>query len=211
MNQTNQTNAPESAANKPAVWANPTPAGLVALAVAAFCFFALLTGLVGHGALPLLACFLLAGFVIQLTVALLDLKANNTAGGNTFLYFSAFFMLASGLEMLLKYFVPGLDTRVDGWAWMALFLVVVLWTPAFYKSPAVLFLLVLILDVAVLFIMLNDLKIPAFACAATVFSTISGVCMLLCGILAVYLSAAMVLNTTYGRTILPNPSFYKKK
>lgn len=207
--------------NKPAVpaettksapaggWANPTPAGLVALAVACFVFFALLTGLVTKDAMPLLGCFLLGGFVIQIIVAILDLKANNTPGGNTFLYFSAYFMLVSGIEMFLKYFVPGLDTRIDGWAWMVLFLIVLMWTPAFYRGSAVLFIIVLFLNVAVLFIFVGDLKI--FPDAATVFSYISGICLLICGILGIYLSSALVLNTTYGKTILPNPTFYKKK
>ena len=200
-------------ADKPvnAAWANPTPAGLVALAVACFTFFALLTGQVNRGAMPLMACFLLGGFAVQMTVALLDLKGNNAAGGNTFLYFSAFFMLASGLEMLLKYFVPAVDTRIDGWAWMALFFVVLIWTPAFYKGSAVLFVLVLFLNVAVFFIFINDLDIHAFAGASKAFKHISGISLLICGILGIYLSGALVLNATYGRTVLPNPTFYKKK
>ena len=56
-------------------WANPTPAGLVALAVACFGFFAILSGRVTHDAMPLLGAWLLGGFVVQFIVALLDLKA----------------------------------------------------------------------------------------------------------------------------------------
>ncbi|MEI6856984.1 hypothetical protein [Psychrilyobacter sp.] len=40
--------------NKIKEWSNPTPAGLVALAVACFCFFAILSGKVTHDAMPLL-------------------------------------------------------------------------------------------------------------------------------------------------------------
>ena len=134
-------------------WANPTPAGLVALTVACFCFFALLCGMVEKSAMPLLGCFLIGGFVIQIVVAILDLKGGNTSGGNTFLYFSAYFMFVSGVEMFLEYYSSGLDTRIDGWAWMAL---------------------------------------------------------LLCGIIGIYLSAALVVNTTYGREVFKNPKpFYK--
>ena len=142
-------------------WANPTPAGLVALAVACFCFFALLCGHVDRGAMPLLGCFLIGGFFIQIVVALLDLRSGNVAGGNTFLYFSAYFMLVSGMEMFVKYFATGIDTRIDGWAWLALMLVVLLWTPAFYKTPAILFVIVVVLNVAVPCIALSDLKIFA--------------------------------------------------
>jgi len=193
----------------PKEWANPTPAGLVALAVACFCFFALLTGKVSRGALPLLACFLIGGFVIQLVVALLDLKSGNLSGGNTFLYFSAYFMLVSGGEMLLKFFVDGLDTRIDGWAWLALMLVVALWTPAFFKAPAILFVIVAVLNVAVPCIAFADLQIFS-AEVSGVLSNIAGHALLVCGILGVYLSAALVVNGTYGRTVFWNPKpFYK--
>jgi hypothetical protein len=86
-------------------WANPTPAGLVALAIACFGFFALLTGLVTPAASPLLGCWLLGGFVVQVVVGIIDLKGGNTTGGNTFIFFSAFFMLVSGGEMIFKFFM----------------------------------------------------------------------------------------------------------
>ena len=195
---------------KTSEWANPTPAGLVALAVACFCFFALLCGHVDRGALPLLGCFLIGGFFIQIIVALLDLKSGNVAGGNTFLYFSAYFMLVSGMEMFIKFFATGLDTRIDGWAWLALMLVVLLWTPAFYKTPAILFIIVVVLNVAVPCIALSDLKIFAPE-ISTVLSNIAGYALLVCGLLGIYLSAAMVVNATYGREIFKNPApFYKK-
>jgi len=191
-------------------WANPTPAGLVALAVACFLFFALLTGKVDKSAMPLLGCFLIGGFFIQFIVALLDLKSNNISGGNTFLYFSAYFMLVSGAEMFLKYFAQNLDTRIDGWAWLALMFVVLLWTPAFYKSPAILFIIVLVLNIAVPCIALSDLKIFSVE-ISRILSHIAGYSLLVCGILGIYLSAAIVVNTTYDKTIFKNPKpFYKQ-
>jgi succinate-acetate transporter protein len=129
----NETTPTQPAAKE---WANPTPAGLVALAVACFCFFALLNGFIEPSAMPLIGCWLIGGFVVQFVVGLLDLKGGNYAGGNTFLFFSAYFMLVSGLEMFFKYkgIASGapLDTRIDGYAWVALTLVVYLWTPAFF-------------------------------------------------------------------------------
>ena len=192
-------------------WANPTPAGLVALAVACFCFFALLTGKVEASAMPLLGCFLIGGFFIQFVVALLDLKQGNTSGGNTFLFFSAYFMLVSGVEMFLKYYGGGLDARIDGWAWMVLALVIILWTPAFFKGPALLFIIVLLLDLAVPCIVFADLKIfePEIS---LIFSNAAGWLLLLCGIIGIYLSAALLVNTTYGKEIFKNPQpFYKGK
>ena len=193
-------------------WSNPTPAGLVALAVACFCFFALLTGKVEASAMPLLGCFLIGGFVIQFTVALVDLKQGNSSGGNTFLFFSAYFMLVSGIEMFLKYYGGGLlDSRIDGWAWMVLALVIILWTPAFYKGSALLFIIVLLLDIAVPCIVIADLKIfePEIT---SIFSNVAGWLLLGCGIIGIYLSAALLVNGVYGREIFKNPKpLYKGK
>jgi len=183
-------------------WANPTPAGLVALAVACFTFFALLNGFINASAMPLVGCWLIGGFIVQIVVGLLDLKSRNCAGGNTFLFFSAFFMLVGGMEMFLKYkgITEGaaLDGRVDGFAWLALTITVLLWTPAFFKSFSLLSLIVGMLNIALPFITLNDFKvlpkslifIPAYA-------------LLIAGVIAIYLSAALVVNTTYGRTVYP--------
>ena len=185
-----------------APWANPTPAGLVALSVACFCFFALLSGAIEKSALPLMGCWLLGGFAVQLVVGLLDLKGGNYAGGNTFLFFSAFFMLVGGLEMFVKYdaILTGIpvDTRIDGFAWLALTIVLYLWTPAFFKPFGLLSLSILALDVSLPFIALIDLQVlPAS------LSVIPAYALLTSGLIAIYLSAALVVNTTYGKKVYP--------
>jgi len=178
-------------------WSNPTAAGLVALAAVCFCFFALLNGHVEKSALPLIGCWLIGGFVVQIIVGILDLKGGNHAGGNTFMFFSAFFMLATGMEAFVKYFNAGaVDTTIDGWAWLALMLVMWLWTPAFFKKVGILSFIVLAVDIALPFIVLTDLGIGDY-------STIAAYSLLAGGLLAIYLSAAMVVNTAFGRTIYP--------
>ncbi len=183
-------------------WSNATPAGLVALAVACFCFFALLTKQVTGSAIILVGCWLLGGFVIQLVVALVDLKGGNMTGGNTFLFFCAFFMLVSGSEMIVKAVGAAnklsFDGRVDGWAWLALTLVVLLWTPAFFKVPSVLSLIVLALDFSLPFIALKDMKV-----IPEELGVFAGWGLLVAGILGIYMSAAMITNNAYGKTILP--------
>lgn len=185
-------------------WSNPTPAGLVALAVACFCFFALLSGRVTHEALPLLGVWLLGGFVVQLIVAIVDLKAGNTTGGNTFLFFSAFFMLVGGIEMIMKFNAATngtvLDARIDGWAWLVLTIVLLLWTPAFFKTPLVLTLIVLALNVSLPFITLMDLGI-----LPGTYSIIPAWGLLIAGILGIYLSAAIIVNTAFGKEVYPMP------
>ncbi len=185
-------------------WSNPTPAGLVALAIACFCFFALLTGRVTGAAVPLLGIWLLGGFVVQLVVAIVDLKGGNTTGGNTFLFFSAFFMLVGGLEMLFKFQMANnnilLDARIDGWAWMVLTIVLLLWTPAFLKTPLVLSLIVFALNIALPFITLMDLEV-----LSADFAFIPAYALLAAGILGIYLSAAIIVNGAFGREVYPMP------
>lgn len=184
-------------------WSNATPAGLVALAVACFCFFAILTKQVEGTAIILVGCWLIGGSVVQLVVAILDLKSGNMTGGNTFLYFSAFFMLVSGSEMIVKAVClankVAFDGRVDGWAWLALFLVVLLWTPAFFKVPSVLTLIVLALDFSLPFIVLKDM----YGKAGEGYAVYAAWGLLIAGIFGIYLSAAMITNNAYGKTIMP--------
>jgi Predicted membrane protein len=192
-------------------WANPAPAGLVALGLACFTFYYILLGYESWGfespagALPLLGCWLMGGFVIQVIVGIVELMEGNTTGGNVFTVFSAFFMLAGGLEFFVKYFAAAnkwpiaLNTVVDGWAWLALAVFIVLWTPAYFKGTSILALAVIFLDIAVVAIALMDLKILDKATG----DPIAAYTLLITGILALYLSAALVLNTAFGKSILP--------
>lgn len=192
-------------------WSNPTPAGLVALAVACFCFFALLSGRIEASALPLMGCWLLGGFVIQFVVGLLDLKSQNATGGNTFLFFSAFFMLTGGLEMFLKYnaIVAGapLDGRIDGYAWMVLTAIVLLWTPAFFTKFGLLSVIVVLLDLALPFITLIDLGLLSKAD----FGFIPAWVLLSAGIVAIYYASALVVNQAFGRVVYPLPGQPRSK
>ncbi|MDR2502290.1 MAG: GPR1/FUN34/YaaH family transporter [Oscillospiraceae bacterium] len=183
-------------------WANPTAAGLVALSVACVCFWALLTGRVGAGAMPLIGAWLFGGFIIQFVVGVLDLRSGNTAGGNTFLFFSAFFMFVSGLEMMLKYSAAAsgapLEGQLDGYVWAALTLVLWLWTPAFCKKFSMLSIVILLLDLGLPFVALTDLGILAKS-----YTHIAGWAMLASGAVAIYLCSAMVINATYGKKLYP--------
>lgn len=184
-------------------WASPAPAGLVALGIACFTFYASLSGSVGPGAAPLMGCWLIGGFVIQFVVGVLELKEGNLTGGNVFLFFSAFFMLTGGLEMFVKFFASvnswKLDARIDGWAWLVLLIILVFYAFAYYRQTAfVMNILVTLLTGAVFFIAFIDLQwidgsvrmIPAYL-------------LLVAGFVAIYMSAAIILNSAYEKSILP--------
>ena len=86
-------------------FATPGPAGLGALAVAVFGFGAVFLGWVDPSGLPLLAAWLIGGFVVQIIVAIVELKDHNVTGGNVFLFFCAFFMLAAAISIFAKWYM----------------------------------------------------------------------------------------------------------
>jgi succinate-acetate transporter protein len=190
-------------------FANPGPAGLVALAMACFTFFAVFTGKITHDAIGLMGVWLLGGFVVQICVGLIELKDGNTTGGNVFTFFSAFFMLVTGLNLIFKYFAAKngwkIDARVDGWAWLALSSALTLWTPAYFKSPKSLMMIVVLLLPALWIVTFTDLGVWP-----KTLSPIAGWFLFAAGWFGLYTGAAVVLNTAYGRTILPTGAPFVK-
>ncbi len=184
-------------------WANPTAGGFAALGLALFGFYALFGGKVEHTAIPLFGLWLLGGFVVQFVVGIIELKEGSTTGGNTFLVFSAFFALVGGLSFIFKYFAVinnwPLDATIDGYMFLVLALVLTLWTPGFLKgSPMVLSVIIMILDVGLFFIAFMDLKLLTHA-----FALPTAYLCLTAGILCIYLSAAIVVNTAFGKAVFP--------
>lgn len=184
-------------------FANPGPAGLVALAMACFTFFALLTGKVDHSCIPLLGFWLLGGCLVQLIVGIIELKDGNILGGNVFTFFCAFFMFTSGANMLLKFWAAThgivIDARIDGWAWLSLSIALTLWTPGYLvTAPKSLSTAVAALIPAVWIISFSDMKV-----LGATWAPIAGYFMLLAGIFGLYTASAIILNQTYGKTVLP--------
>jgi len=186
-------------------FANPSAAGLGALAVACFGFGAVFTGQVEAGGLPLLAAWLMGGFVVQFTVAAIELKDHNLAGGNVFLFFCAFFMLGAGLSTLAKYLmIAGLlgpfkpAPMVEGYCWMAGAAFLTAATPAYLKSAKPMLILVILIDIALWMIVLNDMgKLDP-----TLKPTI-GYVLYAAGWIGVYMVAALINNTVFGRQVVP--------
>lgn len=188
-------------------FANPAPAGLGALAIACFAFFALLTGRVSHEAAPILATWLVGGAICQIAAGLIELKDHNIAGGNLMLFFGSFFMVTGALGMLIKTDLAAkgilFDASIEGYTWLCAFFVLLALTPCYLKANKVFFWLVIVADLAVLFIALADLKI-----AKAILGPAAGWLLLIAGFLALYLVAAIAINGTFGKTVLPLPAPY---
>jgi len=191
-------------------FASPGPAGLGALAVACFGFAAVFLGLVKVEGLPILFAWLVGGGVVQYTTAVIELKDHNITGGNVFLFFSAFFMFGASLSVLSKFFMIKFGMAphayVEGWTWMAGagFLTAV--TPAYAKSNALLFITVILIDIALWCIVFLDLGKMDPAIGKPIVAWI----LIFAGWAGIYLSGAIVCNTVYGKVIYPVPKPWVK-
>lgn len=186
-------------------WAAPGSAGLVALAVACFGFFAVLSGTVKPTAVPVLGLWLLGGFVVQISVAIIELRKGIVTGGNVFLFFAAFFMFVGGFEFIFKYLVAlngwPVDFTIDGWLWLPLWISLMLWTLAYLKeSPAIMSLVVLLLDVGVFFVTFMDMGV-----LPRTWAPVAAYFLLGAGVFALWVAAAGIVNNAFGHAVLPMP------
>lgn len=186
-------------------WASPTPAGLLSLIVACVLFFAMYTGkITAPGALPIMGCWLLGAFIVQLSVGLIELKSGVYLGGNVFLVFSSFFCLASGIEMFVKYNailnkLP-IDSRADGWAFLAILICLLPITICYMKKAPLSFILLVFSLLAAAGVLVGlDLKLIDHH----TYAPICGWLFMLSAFFAFYTMAAMFLNTTFEKVVLP--------
>lgn len=146
--------------------------------------------------------WLIGGFAVQIVTALLELKEGNLLGGNVFTFFSAFFMLVTGLELIMKFWAAHnsitIDARISGWFWLAISAAITLWFPAYMTDPKSLCLTVAALVPALWIIAFKDLGI-----APPAWAPIAGYLALAGGILGIYTSAAIVLNNKFAKSVLP--------
>lgn len=189
-------------------FASPGPAGLAALAVACFGFAAAFMGKVAVEGLPLLTAWLIGGGIVQWTGAVMELKDHNITGGNVFLFFAAFFMFAAALSTISKFFMIKFGMKpavlVEGWMWMAGAGFLTLVTPAYAKSTFMMFHLVIIFD-AVLW-MIVGVDTGWFGDPA-MLKPIIGWLLVYAGWVGIYMGAAVLCNTVYGKALfwIPKP------
>lgn len=183
--------------------ASPGPAGLVAFAVACYTFFGVFMGFVTYEGLPLLAAWLLGGFVVQIIVAGKELDHGELLGGNVFCFFQGFFMLTGAVSSFFKWLAPilglTLSSKVEGLGWGACTLALILWSPAYFKLANGTFSLAIIFtDIALVLISLKDLGLIGAS-----VNIVVAFCLLIAGTLGIYVASAVQLNTAFGKPVLP--------
>lgn len=187
-------------------FANPGPAGLIALAMACWAFWAMYTGRVTGDAAPALAAWMVGGGLVQYAVGWIELRNGEIRGGNVFLFFGAFFMFVTALSLITKWLCAknGLtvDARIEGYCWMACAIGLIFLTPLYaYKTTSIMFVVVAIVDVCLVLIALMDMA----AIPKAVYAPPVGWALFVVGCLGIYVAGALGCNTHFGKTIFPLP------
>lgn len=183
------------------------PAGLTAFSVAVFIFYAMFTGKVPMGlAYAVAGIWLIGGFFVQIVVGVIELHMGAVAGGNTFTWFSAYFMLVTGSVWLFEYFAHiygwQFDKHIAGYTWLAMGIILLLEWPGFAKSmPMTAFIGISLMNLSLPFIVGLNLGLLAPATYAPIAGNLAG----LTGLFMAYTAAAAFNNGIFGRQVFPLP------
>ncbi len=178
-------------------FANPAPLGLAGFALTTFILNLHNAGFIGIGAA--LALGLFYGGLAQLVAGFLEFRTGNTFGMTAFGSYGAFWIsLASTVLMEMNHWIA--PEALQGWllatlcAW-TLF-TFILWVATFRHNMG---LVAVFSSLLVLFILL-DIHVWT---GSKLMGTIAGWEGMFCALTAWYLMAAIVINDSFGREVLP--------
>jgi uncharacterized protein len=170
--------------------ADPAPLGLAGFGITTCLLSLINVHVVSGGALGVvLGLALVYGGGGQLLAGMWEFRKGNTFGATAFTSYGAFW--------ISFYFIMHAGAPAAGMGWYLIFfglLTFYLWFGTFYLNKALCFVF-LTLWLAFLFLALNAWGVMG--------SQVGGGIGLVCGLLALYTSAATVLNATAGKTVLP--------
>jgi len=187
-------------------FANPGPAGLMVLAFYLGCLWPVATHSAPHSMASVLVPLGLAGGIVQLTAGVIALHKGEIMNGNILLAFSAFMFLGMG-ENLMKTLelMPHNTMAVDGWVFLIMGILMCGFTIGHLMAPFVAF----------MFMIFTDLFfVPAglfFLTQSKIFWTIASWDLPLVVISIIWVVLGTVLNTLFGKKIIPmGAPLYKK-
>ncbi|MER6330198.1 acetate uptake transporter [Streptomyces sp. NPDC014983] len=191
--------APHEAAPRASAWADPAPLGLAAFALTTLLLSIVNTNLLKEtaGILPALGLAAFYGGLAQFAAGLMEFRRGNTFGATAFVSFAAFW---------LSYWWIAPRVALAGDAHNALGLFLLGW--AIFTAYMTVGALRVSLPVLAVFVLLTltflFLAIGSFQGGAGYAMTeVGGWFGIFTGLAAWYASAAIVINETHGRTVLP--------
>jgi succinate-acetate transporter protein len=179
-------------------YANPGPAGLIVLAFYLGCLWPVATHMAPHEMGLVLVPLGIAGGIVQLIAGTICLRNQEILNGNILLSFSAFMLLGAGENLLKALKIMQPDTSgVDGWIFLIMGVLMCGFTIGHLLVP----------KVAFFFMIATDLFfVPAglfFLTKIPIFWTIASYDLPFVVILIMWVALGVVLNTLFGKNIIP--------
>jgi uncharacterized protein len=182
-----------------AVMANPAPWAVTAFATTSFMLGMYQTGLLNSAGLPIVlpATFFFGGLV-QIIVAIMEFSRGNLFAGAVFGTYGPFWVMFGAFETLYASSVPAAQLSSATGLFLAVFAVI-----TFYLAVASLRTdLVLTVIIWLIFVGLVLLSIGAWDSIANLTKA-GGAVVLLFAVLAWYHAAGDIIESTFGRKVLP--------
>jgi succinate-acetate transporter protein len=179
-------------------FANPGPAGLMVLAFYLGCLWPVATHQAPHEQGMVLIALGFAGAITQIVCGVIALHKGEVLNGNILCAFSAFMWLGC-IEWLGKAleFIPHNTMVVDGWVFLIMGIFMVFFTHPHLAAPKVAFWFMIFTDM---------FFVPAglfFLTKIKIFWVIAGWDLPFVVISIIWLVSGVVLNTFWGKQIIP--------
>ncbi len=203
MTDTAPTLAP-AAAPAPTVpaaeWGDPFPLGLASFGISALVLASVMSGLIDAAATPAVLSLALAlGFTTELVAGVIHFRRGETFPGLVFTAYAGFWL---SYALLVQFYAP--MVTADGAAITGMFLLA--W--ALFSTYMLLAALRTNATTIAIFVLLCAVfylsSLGAFTESAAL-GELAGYVLVLDALLALYASAAIIVNTTWERTVLPVP------
>lgn len=187
--------------------ADPAPLGLGGFALTTFVFSIANAGIVPEDTLRLfIPLALFYGGLAQFVAGLFEFRNNNIFGSTAFVSFGTFWISLGVFELFVRQFdlaAPGVRLAGLGWFFLAwTIFTVIMWIGSWGVHTALGVAFTVLLATFVLLI-LAFFTAPSGEPANPGVLHIAGYVGIVTAIIAWYIVAADVINTVYGRTILP--------
>ena len=186
-------------------FANPGPAGLMALAFYLGCLWPVASHQADHSLSTVLIALGFAGGVTQLVAGVIALHKGEIMNGNILLAFATFMWLGFGENLLKALGLMPQDTRaVDGWVFLIMGILMCGFTVGHLLAP----------KAAFWFMVFTDLFfIPAglyFLTDAKIFWTVATWDLPLVVVSIIWVVLGTILNSMFQKTIIPMGAPYYK-
>ncbi len=189
----------QSNSKLPPEWASGGPASLYLVGALHIGIFAFATGQVGPESAPLLGLWILGVSVALLMLGMVELRRGQILFGTIGMVFGGLLGLGGGLSFVRSMWMPGIFA-IDGWWFLGAGCILLLLLPSIYRVSRIMSGGTAVIGVALIILGLGMMGVFG---PPEEPMRIAGWLALFFAIFSWYGATAILINTVYGRRILP--------